>query len=84
MLTHASIAEYRTGTELGWHRDVPDFEVVAGVSLAGVAVAARDFGNEGITVLDYVSNFAAPVIVALGARPAKGMVPAEGIEPPTP
>ena len=35
--THASIAEYRTGTQLGWHRDVPDFEIVAGVSLHGVA-----------------------------------------------
>jgi len=36
-LAHASIAEYRPGTELGWHRDVPDFEVVAGVSLRGAA-----------------------------------------------
>jgi alkylated DNA repair dioxygenase AlkB len=35
--THASIAEYRRGTQLGWHRDVPDFEVIAGVSLNGVA-----------------------------------------------
>jgi alkylated DNA repair dioxygenase AlkB len=30
---HALIAEYRTGTQLGWHRDVPDFEVIVGVSL---------------------------------------------------
>ena len=29
----ALIAEYRPGTPLGWHRDVPDFEVVVGVSL---------------------------------------------------
>jgi alkylated DNA repair dioxygenase AlkB len=35
--TQASIAEYRAGTQLGWHRDVPDFEVIAGVSLRGVA-----------------------------------------------
>ncbi len=35
--THASIAEYRAGTQLGWHRDVPDFDVVAGASLAGWA-----------------------------------------------
>jgi alkylated DNA repair dioxygenase AlkB len=35
--THANIAEYRRGTQLGWHRDVPDFEVIAGVSLNGVA-----------------------------------------------
>jgi alkylated DNA repair dioxygenase AlkB len=33
--THALIAEYKTGTPLGWHRDVPDFELVAGVSLGG-------------------------------------------------
>jgi alkylated DNA repair dioxygenase AlkB len=34
---HAIIAEYRTGTQLGWHRDVSNFEVVVGVSLAGAA-----------------------------------------------
>jgi alkylated DNA repair dioxygenase AlkB len=34
---HAIIAEYRIGTQLGWHRDVPDFESVVGVSLAGAA-----------------------------------------------
>lgn len=31
--THALIAEYAQGVQLGWHRDVPDFELVAGVSL---------------------------------------------------
>lgn len=35
--THASIAEYPQGAQLGWHRDVPEFEIVAGVSLQGVA-----------------------------------------------
>ena len=34
---HGVIAEYRPGTQLGWHRDVPEFEIVAGVSLAGAA-----------------------------------------------
>jgi alkylated DNA repair dioxygenase AlkB len=33
----ALIAEYRPGTPLGWHRDVPDYEVVVGLSLAGTA-----------------------------------------------
>jgi alkylated DNA repair dioxygenase AlkB len=33
--THALIAEYRTGTRLGWHRDVPEFEMIVGVSLGG-------------------------------------------------
>jgi alkylated DNA repair dioxygenase AlkB len=32
---HALIAEYQPGTPLGWHRDVPDYEVIVGVSLAG-------------------------------------------------
>lgn len=37
-LTHMLIAEYRPGTPLGWHRDVPDFEDVIGISLLGDAV----------------------------------------------
>jgi alkylated DNA repair dioxygenase AlkB len=36
--TQALIAEYRPGTPLGWHRDVPDFEDVVGVSLLADAV----------------------------------------------
>ena len=36
-LQHAMIAEYRPATQLGWHRDVPDFEDVIGVSLLGHA-----------------------------------------------
>lgn len=31
------IAEYRPSTPLGWHRDVPQFEDVLGVSLLGHA-----------------------------------------------
>lgn len=31
------VAEYAPGTPLGWHRDVPDFEVIAGVSFGGEA-----------------------------------------------
>ena len=34
---HAVVAEYRPGTQLGWHRDVPNFERVMGVSLGGSA-----------------------------------------------
>jgi alkylated DNA repair dioxygenase AlkB len=33
----ALIAEYRPGTPLGWHRDVPDYELVVGISLAAAA-----------------------------------------------
>jgi len=32
--TQALVAEYAPGTQLGWHRDVPEFELVVGVSLA--------------------------------------------------
>lgn len=36
-LRQCTVAEYRPGTQLGWHRDVPTFGVVIGVSLASVA-----------------------------------------------
>jgi alkylated DNA repair dioxygenase AlkB len=34
---HGLVSEYRPGTPLGWHRDVPDFEAIVGVSLLGSA-----------------------------------------------
>ena len=34
-IRHALVTEYRPGTELGWHRDVGEFGIVVGVSLAG-------------------------------------------------
>jgi alkylated DNA repair dioxygenase AlkB len=34
---HVLVAQYRPGTPLGWHRDVAQFELVVGVSLAGWA-----------------------------------------------
>jgi alkylated DNA repair dioxygenase AlkB len=37
-LANALVAEYAAGTPLGWHRDVPDYESVVGVSLLGDAV----------------------------------------------
>ena len=36
-LVSTLVAEYRPGVPLGWHRDVPDFETVVGVSLLGTA-----------------------------------------------
>ena len=35
---YALVSEYRPGTQLGWHRDVPQFEKVVGVSLGSHAV----------------------------------------------
>ncbi len=37
-LVHALVAEYPPGAPLGWHRDVPAFEDVAGVSLGAEGV----------------------------------------------
>ena len=37
-LVHVLVAEYAPGTPLGWHRDVPEFEDVFGVSLGSPAV----------------------------------------------
>jgi len=36
-IEHAMISEYQPATPLGWHRDVPEFEHVVGVSLLGHA-----------------------------------------------
>jgi len=37
---YALVAEYRPGTQLGWHRDVPQFESILGLSL-GTACTMR-------------------------------------------
>ena len=37
-IANVLVAEYRPGTPLGWHRDVPPFEHIAGVSLAADAL----------------------------------------------
>ncbi|MFT3815707.1 MAG: alpha-ketoglutarate-dependent dioxygenase AlkB [Acidovorax sp.] len=37
-LVQVLVAEYAPGTPLGWHRDVPDFETIVGVSLGSEAV----------------------------------------------
>jgi alkylated DNA repair dioxygenase AlkB len=34
---HGLVSEYEAGTTLGWHRDVPNFEIIVGVSLGGTA-----------------------------------------------
>lgn len=36
-LVHVMVAEYQTGTPLGWHRDAPHYELIAGVSLGSAA-----------------------------------------------
>jgi alkylated DNA repair dioxygenase AlkB len=45
---HALVSEYRPGVPLGWHRDVPHFEVITGVSLAGrCRMRLRPYRPEG-------------------------------------
>lgn len=34
---HALVSEYRAGTGVGWHRDMPDFAVIAGISVGAPA-----------------------------------------------
>jgi alkylated DNA repair dioxygenase AlkB len=34
---HVMVAEYTPGTPLGWHRDAPDYALIAGVSLGSAA-----------------------------------------------
>lgn len=36
-LSQCTVAEYSPGTQLGWHRDVPTFGIVIGISLAAPA-----------------------------------------------
>ena len=36
-IAHVLVSEYAPGTQLGWHRDVPEFEEVFGVSLGSPA-----------------------------------------------
>ncbi|GGX24715.1 2OG-Fe(II) oxygenase [Pigmentiphaga litoralis] len=46
--TQILVAEYSVGTPLGWHRDVPDFEDVVGVSLAAEATMRfRPYRRDG-------------------------------------
>lgn len=37
-LVQVLVAQYNPGTPLGWHRDVPNFETIAGVSLGNAAL----------------------------------------------
>lgn len=37
-IDHLLVTEYAPGTQLGWHRDVPQYETVVGISLGSAAV----------------------------------------------
>lgn len=52
------VSEYRTGTPLGWHRDAPDYALIAGISLGSPArlrlrpYPPRDAKKDDIVALD--------------------------------
>ncbi len=50
-LAEALVAEYSPGTPIGWHRDTPNFDLVAGISLAGACrMRFRPYKAEGKAV----------------------------------
>lgn len=70
--TQALVAEYRPGTPLGWHRDVPDFEDVVGISLANDAVMRfRPYPPDAPKKADLVKLTLAPRSIYLLRGPAR-------------
>jgi alkylated DNA repair dioxygenase AlkB len=70
--TQALVAEYRPGTPLGWHRDVPDFEDIVGISLLGEAVMRfRPYPPDQPKKADVVKRTMAPRSIYLLRGPAR-------------
>lgn len=72
--TQVLVAEYSPGTPLGWHRDVPDFEDVVGVSLAGEATMRfRPYRRNGqpVSRADVLKYTLAPRSIYLLRGPAR-------------
>jgi len=70
--TQVLVAEYREGTPLGWHRDVPDFEDVVGVSLLSDAVMRfRPYPPESPKKADIVKVIVQPRSIYLLRGPAR-------------
>lgn len=68
----ALVAEYRPGTPLGWHRDVPDFEDIVGISLANEAVLRfRPYPPDAPKKKDIVRVTVAPRSIYLLRGPAR-------------
>jgi alkylated DNA repair dioxygenase AlkB len=84
-LVHALVAEYAPGTPLGWHRDVPEFEEVIGVSLGAPAVLRlRPYPPVEPKRGDFVRLQAAPRSIYLLEGPARwawqhSVAPVEGL-----
>lgn len=70
--TQALVAEYRPGTPLGWHRDVPDFEDVVGISLlAEATMRFRPYPPRGPKRADVVKLVVVPRSIYLLRGPAR-------------
>lgn len=70
--TQALVAEYRPGTPLGWHRDVPDFEDIVGISLGNEAVMRfRPYPPEAPKKSEVVKLTLAPRSIYLLRGPAR-------------
>lgn len=70
--TQALVAEYRPGTPLGWHRDVPDFEDVVGLSLlADATMRFRPYPPREPKRADVLKLVVAPRSVYLLRGPAR-------------
>jgi len=70
--TQALVAEYRPGTPLGWHRDVPDFEDIVGISLLNEAVMRfRPYPPDAPKKADVLKLTVAPRSIYLLRGPAR-------------
>jgi len=70
--TQVLIAQYSEGTPLGWHRDVPDFEDVVGVSLLAEAVMRfRPWPHEAGKRDDVIKVSVAPRSIYLLRGPSR-------------
>jgi alkylated DNA repair dioxygenase AlkB len=70
--TQVLVAEYSEGTPLGWHRDVPDFEDIVGVSLlAAATMRFRPWPPEGLKRSDVLKLAIEPRSIYLLRGPAR-------------
>lgn len=60
-ISHLLVTEYMPGTQLGWHRDVPVYETIVGISLGNQAtISFRPWPSDSITRSLTVKLEAAP------------------------
>jgi alkylated DNA repair dioxygenase AlkB len=72
LFTQALVAEYAPGTPLGWHRDVPDFEDIVGISLGHEAVLRfRPYPPDAPRRADVLKLTVAPRSIYLLRGPAR-------------